>query len=233
MATNTWARWQPGQQFVLVAIITLHLCRVETDVWSVVRGSIISVKAGWSHSWQRLILVNQGVLVGLKGCAVTADAQQPELEPHPVLKDPTRQWHIGPLAPHLGGWKRRFLGEALGLREGGCGLLRAARRGRAVRWPGRGAERAAPGGRGAHGQTGAHLRSAAVLLGGLPALPVSPEPCRVPGRAGQGQVRGRGQAAACCRRRAGNHASPLAADLQEEINQSARLDEICCYCAHF
>lgn len=27
--------------------------------------------------------------------------------------------------------------------------------------------------------------------------------------------------------------SPLAADLQEQINQSARLDEICCYCAHF
>lgn len=27
--------------------------------------------------------------------------------------------------------------------------------------------------------------------------------------------------------------SPLAADLQEQINQRARLDEICCYCAHF
>lgn len=27
--------------------------------------------------------------------------------------------------------------------------------------------------------------------------------------------------------------SPLAADLREQINQRARLDEICCYCAHF
>lgn len=114
----------------------------------------------------------------------------------------------------------RWLWSAQGSPEGqSCALARARGRAGGSRRP-RGArtDRRSPSLRGREGS---------------PALPVSPEPCRVPGRAGQGQVRGRGQAAACCRRHAGNHASPLAADLQEEINQSARLDEICCYCAHF
>lgn len=112
-----------------------------------------------------------------------------------------------------------------------------------------------PGGQGAHRRSPS-LRARAPSL--APPLPRSSAPAPRGPRSASGSAslrRAGARARARCRagararsrarcragarlppaagRRSGNHASPLTADLQEQINQSARLDEICCYCAHF